>query len=388
MENRVAASEYDLLMIARALVGFVPADMVAPLMSAQRAAPKKLGSTAMRLFKQTLSRGLPVALARRGGWRHDEFLSGEDVLKGRLWQRRPPPALVITPFSLQVCRLLAGQLSRQALENARLLDKKVPKKKKKTAPPIALVTDEVTLGDQLVLYLACDLVERVGLIESAWLGQILARLPALEESALCWLAFPELVVARKGPRRPDLATLVSGDDAVLFEALQSDVARRYVALEQKKRRLFEPARLIELCQEQHQALETLMQAAAKNERRDLMTFVITAAAKLLRPRPRASDWRPAFTPNSPLMQRTEGNEASAVLLDALKALQKWVVEAQGARFFDDEYEASQLLLRKWEQLSSGALEHAELLGRELRSMPAVVDEGAASSSDQSALGAR
>lgn len=74
------------------------------------------------------------------------------------------------------------------------------------------------------------------------------------------------------------------------------------------------------------------------------------------------------------MQRAAGNEAAALLFDVLAALERWMAEARATPFFEDDYDASQLLLRKWDRLEGGTLDHARRLGCDLRAMPSVVDD--------------
>lgn len=283
MTSRVAASERDLLMVTRALIGKVPVENVAPLMGAHKAVSPTIGPTAMRLFKQTLSRGLPLTLARRGGWQHDAYLSADgEVVSGRLWQRRRPPRLTLTGFSFRLCRLLAGQVSRAELADVGLGNSPRRKPDERDEGRLAepLAAERITLGDQLVLYLACDLAERAGLLESSWLGAVLTRLPAMGRTPLFWLAFPELLVARDGSDPVgDVSPLFEGDGATLFEALQVDLARRVVALERKKRRWVDPEPLVAIARLQHAVFETLMQHASAARRRDLLMFVPLAAER-------------------------------------------------------------------------------------------------------------
>ncbi|MBW2531124.1 MAG: hypothetical protein JRI55_06560 [Deltaproteobacteria bacterium] len=55
-------------------------------------------------------------------------------------------------------------------------------------------------------------------------------------------------------------------------------------------------------------------------------------------------------------------------------MNRWVEEAQAVRFFDEDYDASQLLLKQWEQVGSGGLAHARQLVNRMQALDAAVGE--------------
>ena len=75
--TRVAASEYDLLTVARAVVGQGSPETVEPLLRRSREMPPKVGPTAMALLRRTLSRGVVLSLASH--WKAVRVDAGERV---------------------------------------------------------------------------------------------------------------------------------------------------------------------------------------------------------------------------------------------------------------------------------------------------------------------
>ena len=351
--NRVAQSEFDLLSVARALVGGVSARAVEPLLATPHATAPALGPTAMGLLEQTLSRGAVLELGRRGGWRPAAHLrSPGEVVAGRLWERhRTPVALGFSSATIELLQWLVA--SPLALPSA-------------CAP---LEATELTLGDQLVHYLACDLVVRCELPAAS-----LGRSPAFLQAPLCWLGFPDLLgneaaFAERGPP-PGAWTLLVTDGVVILEALQADLARRWLAVERGKQRVHRPESMISIGESQLALLTGLAELLEERGRRDLMGFAVEAAGKLLRFRPDPGFWTTGIAPAGSLAERQRAFRAAGALLEAVVRLGRWVEQAQGVRFFDEDYEASQLLLAQWGALGTDGLAHARTLGQKLSKLDA------------------
>ena len=296
-----------------------------------------------------------LALCRHGGWASAEQLGADGAVgAGRLWERLPAPELHFTLSSVELCRWLAS---------APLASPGVPH--------LALEGAELGCGDELLLYLACELARCCGCSDAV------AASPAFRRSALCWVGFADLL-ARRGPpstgELPDAAftSLFAPSRVVLLEALQGDLARRWLEMERGKARLTGTERLLQVGQAQQRALDGLARAADAAGRRDLLGFVWRAGGKLLRHRPAAAHWLAALSPESSLAERSQAcREGGAAFLRALLGLQAWVEEARSRRFFDDDYAAAQLLLRQWEELGTGGAQHAQLLVGALEALDAV-----------------
>lgn len=339
--HRVSASEHDLLTVMRALVER-PASAAVPgpatsLVRNGRVVPRALSPAALHLIRDTLQKGLVLALLGRGGARYSACVRDGDVVRGRLWQRHEPPPLHVSSFALHLCAWLVEQPMRETA----------------VAP---LEHAPATLADELILYLAMDLAH------GARVSDALAAQRATRGSALCWLGFAD-VMARHLSSPADIpppdvsvyafAPWTSGPGAVIIEALAPDLGRRVVEMERDKLRL--PAAALVLAgRVQEAVLGAFLAAIDGAGRRDLCGFVIDSAAALLAERGEARAWMPAPEPGTPLYVRSHARRAAVSLLRGLGTLERWAESARAVRFFDDDYDVAQLFLRLWQPLDGDA----------------------------------
>src|SRR5688572_25752375 len=94
---QVAASEHDMIMMARALIaGPTGHDDIWALLCATRPMPPKIGPTSARLLEDTL-RHAWRALWLRGGTKPSASVKdGATIKRGRLWERHEPTPLAFT----------------------------------------------------------------------------------------------------------------------------------------------------------------------------------------------------------------------------------------------------------------------------------------------------
>lgn len=359
--KRVAASEFELLTVARALFEAPrkrrPA-ILAGLLRQTRELPKGVGPTALALMRDTMAKGIVLALVGRGGWRRSDSLQLGDVVSGRLWERHTPPGLHVTPFAMDLCRWLTSE----------------PLRSPNCAP---LPTRPVTIADEFVLYLALDLTRRAGCAAG------LRAQAAVRASALCWLGFADLLARAPGQSASfppadisvyAFAPWTSGAGAVLLEALQWDLAQRWVRAERDKRRIAEPGELIAFGRIQDAVLRAYFGAIQGAARLDLSRFIITACCSLLAERSDSDAWQPALDGSGPLHLRSDARRASVALLRNLRTVRLWVEQAAGVRFFDEEYDAAQLLLRIWEPLGESGYQRALAVASAVESIDGLVGQ--------------
>jgi hypothetical protein len=330
---RVAASEAQLLTIARALTGAVAPASVSAALRSESTLPDGIGPTCRRLLEATLARGAVLELARRGGWRPARHLAagGEPGAAGRLWDRHAPPTLRFSATTMHLLRWL----SRTPLA---------------TGSTRSIEGDgTLALGDELLAYLACDLLVRTGCGGAVGRERLFARSP------LCWLGFPDRLAPRleKDPALPDFAGLVAGPGALLLEALQPDLARRWVELERGKRAVRRIEAMSSLGRAQEAVLAAFTDAAAGAARRDLAGFLVSAARELLTRPPPARSLVESLETKATIRERAEAHRAAGAFLRGLGRLSGWLAEARTTRFFDEGYAAAQLLLAEWEFLERG-----------------------------------
>lgn len=331
--KRVAASEAELLTLTRGLVGGHRGRFI-PLLRRRRGPITAIGPTAMGLLQQTLARGVTSYLLRAGGWQRRASLRGDsgEPVRGRLWQRHDPlPPLRFTPASFE---LLTWLHSEDVAGPKRALE----------AP------DAMTVADELLHYLALSHVVRA-------VGQ--TEQPGFQRSALCQLGFADQLGGA-----PELAFdhLCVGPGAAILEAMQPELARRWVAMEAHKGQIVSLEAMLRACAAQDLALRGLFTAidrsgsgSAVAPRRDLAGFFGEAAVAILArgPEGRCPDhrwWTRSLDLRAPLSTRQRAFSAAAVFLRAVGRLGDWLAEAGIVAHFDEDYEAAQLLLAQWRPL--------------------------------------
>lgn len=351
----VAASEHDLVSLARALVSSSgaasaagSADLQAMLLGA-RAMHPVISSACAELLGDALAQVWP-ALWRRGGTQPSASLDrgtvGDVVRRGRIWERHAPAALAFSSATVRLLRwLIATPLSRAVTRH----------------PPASWVLPAatadagwrevgwleetaLTVGDQVMVYLALDAA--TGTPAQA----TIAAQPLIRAAPLAWLGFADCLGA---PPPLSFDGLCEGAGTIVVEALTRELARRWRTVELSKRAITVPDRLIALGAAQDATLRGFMEACDRHRRRDLAGFVIDAAAPLLQreiaPTPARLD------PEAPLGRRAAARVAAGALLRAVMMWAAWDEAHRGVRFIDDDYPAAQLLLARFEAIQpSGA----------------------------------
>ena len=342
MIKRVAASEFEVLSVTRALFqrpGGRQPTILASLLRQERDLPARMGPTALGLMQDTIAKGLIIALVGRGGWQRVQSQENGQVWNGRLWERHAPPPLHLSPFAMHLCRWMTSQ----------------PLRSKKCK---ALPHTPATVADELLLYLALETAHQ------ARCALAFSDMPAVRASALCWLGFADDMAPRSNQLASSppadisvyaFAPWTSGSGVIVLDALQADLARRWVEVERDKRRLGDPVRLVALGRIQDALLRAYFGAIQGAERRDLCRFIIVAARTLMDERPAPEAWHPILTPGGSLRLRSDARRASVALLRNLRTIKHWADEAAAVRFFDDEYDGAQLFLRIWNNWANSAI---------------------------------
>ena len=361
---RVAGSEAQMIQLARALVGDDNHRYV-PLLRRRQKFGEQIGPSAMALVQQTLARGVAMQLIRRGGWQTRRSLAlrpgqAPQPIRGRLWDRHQPiPALHFGPASFA---LLAWLVREDVARPNRELDRH----------------PQTTIADDLLHYFAMEHLLRVGGRPHEHAGFRL--------SPLTQLGFPDALARESALPSVEFDELVGAPEhAFVLEALQSDLARRWVELERTKGTIESLEAMILLGDAQRSVLGRLFAALerAKPARRELAGFVVEAGYQLVHRGPDRRWWTASLDTRAPLAQRQRAFAAAAALLDALSRLGRWVDEAGLVAHFDDDYAAAQMLLVSWQfmrQAPSAAeraraagprpsgFERAAALARELESL--------------------
>ncbi|WP_164016886.1 hypothetical protein [Pyxidicoccus trucidator] len=339
---RVSTTEHELLTLARAIMGLGQYAPVEDLLRDRHlTVPERLSPGAMHALRDTLSKGAVLALARCGGWRKRRHLDGAQERSSRLWERHPPPALHFSPLSFHALRWLLEQ--PLVKHGCKSLD----------------VEGTPTVADELFLYLCCRLVAGTPCAKSVGAQALFRR------SVLCWLGYPELLGTTPPKLTAEAFAPLLANGAWLLEALQADLAHRWRRVEESKRFLFDPSDLVNLGATQEAVLSSFLDAVDSAGRRDLAGFLLEAGRPLLE-QP-ASRWVEGLSLTTSLGVRATAARASGAFFRVLGRLTRWDAEHRAVRFFDDGYEAAQLLLSEWSPFGEAGFRRAADLERELSS---------------------
>jgi hypothetical protein len=332
-------------MMARALIAPETQDMWATL-CATRKLPPHVGPTCARLIGDALSQLWPC-LWRRGGTAPGASIRGEEVVRGRLWERYAPVGLAHTRATLMLLKWLVSTPFAAAPS---------------TYPVLPAM--QLAIGDQVVLYLALDASRGT----QAQIG--LAMQPFTKSSGLAWLGYAHHIEGVPDPGVFD--ALTSGAGAIVVEALTGEIGKRWRSMEIAKRSIRDPQRLATVGAAQDQTLQGFMAACDRAKRRDLAVFVIDAIEPLLAKN--VGPMPPPLDPTAPLSVRAAARVAAGSLIRGLLKWRDWNNEHRSVRFIDDGYQAAQLLLHRFEKVGNHGAELASgWLGQLSSLTPATVE---------------
>lgn len=321
---RVLPCEHDLLAILRAATGAIPPRAVTSLLMRAGSAEDRetlargLSPDARRALEQTLARGCARALLRRGGWQNEVFAAHDGIERGRVWERRREP-LSFTMVSFELLRWLT--LEPIGHRDCRLAPKRAP----------------AGNGDELLLYLVCDLLAALDLPLDA-IRTLVAR------SRLAQLAFPDALVGVAGEEPSEIVAGVL-DLPVLIGGLQADLARQLVRLETHKARIVSPRELERVSRLAEERLDGLVDAAAGRGHIDRLRFIAEAAGELVK----RDGSHPQLDAGATMTARHEARRAAAGVMRVVARVAGLSAALRSVGFVDDGYEQAQALLTAWER---------------------------------------
>ena len=314
---RLSSAEHGIVSMARALVDR-PGGPVRGLLYHPMLPAGYLSSDARCLIDEALAFGWVEVLARAGGWRRRDG--------GRLWHRYRDVAMSFSRFAPQLIEWLATAPARSA------------------RPPLEATPE--TAGDRLLCFLAARLAESAG---CQWLiGE-----PAIAGTWLVQVGFARSLAAIGADPEPAALDLDDPAERLVVDGLGDLLARRLVDLERSRSTLLDLDAVIAAGRLQAAALGAL--AAATEEHPELARFVFEAAAAIAEAPPVYAE---AIGPGS-VAERSAARAAAAAFIRALDPWRRRAEAARAVRFFEDDFERSQQVLRLWETL--GDRRHARLV---------------------------
>jgi hypothetical protein len=337
----VSRFEANLLRILRSFLQRAPLERALPLVMEPSDRPPCLSRAVVELVQDHLRKGCVWLLARTG-WRRERHLVGEQIREGRLWERTAPEELGLT-------------FSRNALDFLIWITAANPKEKISWRPG----KDPVTIGDRLLLFLAC------AALYNTEAGKTLCRLDYFHRDGLCRLAFPDefpdILV------EPDWDPWTSPVGSCILETLQLPLMERWLKLERGKEQITTWQRMRSLGQSQERVLRSFTEALTRAGRWDLARFLLRVLSSLQGDKPNARRWLGNLDVRAlRLAERQEVYQAALAVVRHLEVLQKWEMQARSVGYFEEGYAASQLWKADWEKFQGEELcRHAQEILREI-----------------------
>jgi hypothetical protein len=187
-------------------------------------------------------------------------------------------------------------------------------------------------------------------------GAVLWSRPPFVQHGLCWLAYPEDFTAAPAAAGPNFAPWTNGLGACMLEAMQFDLAARWVEVEGSKERIEVPQVMRALGAAQDRVLTAFLDAVEQAGRLDLARFLLRAGGVLLGPHANAGMWTAGLVMTGQrLADRAAAYAAATTFLRHLERLQTWERRARGVGYFDEGYAASQLWKADWDHHEGNTL---------------------------------
>ncbi len=328
---QVSRFEANLLRIARFFFKQVPAEEALPLVCASQNRPKCLSAAAVHLVRDTLSKGCVLYLVRAGGWRRERFLRNGEPKEGRLWERSPieERTLHFSSCSLDFLLWLTAE---------RPTDMK----------PIWKTQPVQTIADRLLYFLAYGVLR-----EDKDIATILRSAPGFADHPLIRLMNPGDFAGESLPDALSFKEWVSGQGALIVEALQPEFEKRWLENERSKGQIGDWDRLRQQGQAERAVLDRFTQAADQAGRWDLARFLLGVLGKLLAtPDMTPTFWTGGLQGSGPprLADRLETQRSALSVLRQAERLREWEQRARRSGYMDDDYAASKFWLGEWERL--------------------------------------
>jgi hypothetical protein len=332
----VSRFEANLVRVLRFFLRQVPAEQALPLIEQRTGRPNCLSAACVHLVRDSLAKGCVLRLARSGGWRPVRHLRRGALARGRIWERHPVGELALR-FSAKTLEFLIWVTAERPAD---------PKSAWQA------VEGEPTPADRFLLYLAYDAVRVEPQIANAFQAR-----PVFAQNGLIRLAFPEDFTGPRAEARIDFGPWVSGPGATILEALQPELAERWLSVEAAKGQIGDWQRLRAVGQAQERTLAAFSDALEAANRRDLARFLLEVSSELLGAMDAPGVQRsPAYwigglqgAPPPRLADRIDTQRSALAVLRHLERLRQWERWARSVGYLDDDYDAAQLWLADWER---------------------------------------
>jgi len=270
----------------------------------------------------TLNGSFSANLARmyiaQGGWSPTKRPG--DPKYQRLWERYPNYRLRFSSYSQQ---LLTALLAQPVLDGEQQLPRHT----------------QLTLGDQVALFLVARLLVRAGL------GEAIQVHGCFEASALCRIAFPQYI----DTETLDLIGWGSEDGLCTLEGLHGPLGECLLHAERAKMRCFTDEEMIRIGTAQRVSAQAYLDFVHTHGRPDLGEIYLRAIEILVQQHHHGRDWISQLGAMRSIGQRSRAAQGASSTLRLFETFEHWFTHAQSTSFLDDDYPRQQILLSQWEQ---------------------------------------
>ncbi len=331
----VSRFEANLLRILHGFFGRDSGDPVLKLVQTEMDCPPCLSRNAIALVEDTLQKGVPTYLARRGGWRRERFLRNGQIATGHLWNRTPPAQLGLM-FSEHTLRFFMWITANHP-----------------NRPQQKFLPDEsrLTTGDRLLFFLAYESLRGSDVVQG------LMDQPPFQNHPLLWLVYVSDLMECEcdASQTGDFSAWMENQAACILESMQPLLAERWLLMERQKQRIPEPDLMRKLGDQQDRLLTGLFDAAESFQRQDLCRFFPHAMKRHLGESHSSAPPYNLDLSHLRMAERAEIYQSAAVCFRQMARMDQWNRKARGIGFYDEGYAAAQLWKADWEQLDGDRL---------------------------------
>ena len=324
--------EYNLLRLARFVVGELPLDQASKLINQRITTPPPcVSGECGRLLQDILGKGVMLRLIRVGGWRVDRHLRRDEPVRGRVWERIP----------LAERRL---EFSGAPLAFLMWLTQEKPQE---IQSPLSWEEGTLTAADEVFFLMALDALQQ---LKDCY--QPLVELPIFRQNPLCWLMHWPTVSLTDSPTPQRFQASFQGTRLAVLECFQTELTKRWIRSEREKTRVTNWNLMRQQGLAEHAVLGSYLTAANTADRWDLARFVLNSASAIVLNQPdlMPSYWVGNLRVGAPtrLSDRLETQRAALTLMRQMETLRQWTQRAKTVGHFDEGYQAKQLWKADWE----------------------------------------
>lgn len=304
------------------------------LLLASHPRPAKLSPAAVAAVQEMLAKGC-VRLLAEEGWRPQRSLREGRPVAGPVWRRCEPSELGLS-FSPAALDFLVWATSEKMGDNA--------------AAWRWPADGALTSGDRFLLFCAYSA------LRNSETGDRWRRRRPFLDHGLCWLSYPDDYANAPAHGDLDLSPWIAGQGAIVLENWQHRLARQWVEVEHRKRRLQDASHVRALGSAQERVLRALLSAADRAGRWDLARFLLIGARGLLAAHDGAEErFAELAATETTAGKRIEFLRLSLAPIRALLALRQWQRRSETIGYFDQGYAAAQFWKFEWEHFDAERL---------------------------------